>query len=728
MLADHPGGGALTFLKVNPAENVFKVENITGVIMVDGSLTQNMTYIINILVEDASRQYMKLVMVVVKAQESNIQIPPKHITVDVSGDQLPVDLVVAQSLASHYRGTATVTFTIVYGNHNNIASINETSGKLTLNSIPCRGFYELFVGLHAQDNSLQTVLQRITLDLVDVVGADLSDCSTTLSPPCNQQLVHVTVGPRAVFGINSDHEFVQEVGDHLEKVGTKHDWRMLDIGTDTLWAVDINNDIFATRYPEKKWVHIAGPKLIQVCASVGHFEEQQNRKNSQSIWGVGENNTVYHRKNKAWHAVAGPEKILVVSTGEAGVWAVTTDHQVLYRAGTKEHPGSSGTEWIPVEGELRWISSNRDVWGVDKDYKTVFRVGCSTYDPTGTSWEISEEIPYQVTQVDAYGDDVRGTKYKPQQVLIHITVGLEAVFGVNDKHELVKEEGNGWKKFGTKHNWKMVDIDKKSLFGIDSDNQLFLMDPSISEDWKAIGFGHSFTQVAAGYRLLGKPPLTGILWAVSTNKTALYRVCYTGKDCFTTEGGRWISVNLFHDKDPSLRAPPMLAVASGEAGVWGVTTTNHVLYREGTQPGGALVSGLGWIKVDGSMKWISSNTDVWGVGLDNRAYFRVGVTADNPTGSEWKQMEGNITELDAYGDTVRAVCYDVNGQFRCPGGNVGNKLTKIGKSQIKELFDKSNFRTGLHRWCRSEKRRRGKLGLCRWVQWVLVPKWADCIN
>ena len=54
---------------------------------------------------------------------------------------------------------------------------------------------------------------------------------------------------------------------------------------------------------------------------------------------------------------------------------------------------------------------------------------------------------------------------------------------------------------------------------------------------------------------------------------------------------------------------------------------------------------------------ISSGADgeVWGVGVGedaNNIYRRDGVTKNDPTGSKWLQVEGNLTQVDVFGGTA----------------------------------------------------------------------------
>lgn len=83
-----------------------------------------------------------------------------------------------------------------------------------------------------------------------------------------------------------------------------------------------------------------------------------------------------------------------------------------------------------------------------------------------------------------------------------------------------------------------------------------------------------------------------------------------------------------------------LWISSGQAGVWGVDSSYGVWYRENTKTAGFLK------KIDGSLKQISSGKDqVWGVDKNYQVYYRSGISASNPTGTEWKKIFGRMAQV-----------------------------------------------------------------------------------
>ena len=176
VLARIDNGHTLTFRKVNSEEEIFRVDNTTGVVTVEATPTQGITYTIHIIIEDQEKEHMKLALVVVKVEPPQDQTQRLDMTFDVYQERVPTILAIGNGPTPP--GVLT---RIVYGNTwveqmetDEIATIDEESGEMTLVQVPCIGTHELFVGLYTRNNSLQTVLQRVTLRMN---GRELEVCS-----------------------------------------------------------------------------------------------------------------------------------------------------------------------------------------------------------------------------------------------------------------------------------------------------------------------------------------------------------------------------------------------------------------------------------------------------------------------------------------------------------------------------------------------------------------------
>ena len=62
---------------------------------------------------------------------------------------------------------------------------------------------------------------------------------------------------------------------------------------------------------------------------------------------------------------------------------------------------------------MKWISSNKYVWGVGLENQVMIRIGIQPNNPMGTAWKKMGEA--HLTQIDAFESDVRGVEYEPEK-------------------------------------------------------------------------------------------------------------------------------------------------------------------------------------------------------------------------------------------------------------------------------------------------------------------------
>ena len=87
-------------------------------------------------------------------------------------------------------------------------------------------------------------------------------------------------------------------------------------------------------------------------------------------------------------------------------------------------------------------------------------------------------------------------------------------------------------------------------------------------------------------------------------------------------------------------------ISVGLAGVWGLSPSNEVMYRDGTWhlPGEA--EGSGWTKVDGVMQTIwSCDGGLWAVSQDGGLWYRHNLSQATPMGTNWYRMEVSQSHL-----------------------------------------------------------------------------------
>ncbi|XP_038118862.1 tectonin beta-propeller repeat-containing protein [Culex quinquefasciatus] len=130
----------------------------------------------------------------------------------------------------------------------------------------------------------------------------------------------------------------------------------------------------------------------------------------------------------------------------------------------------------------------------------------------------------------------------------------------------------------------------------------------------------------------------GLVWASLYNGRAIVRAGVT-RD--VPMGTTWLEV-----KPPGTNLK-ITQVSVGTNSVWCVTNDNHVWFRRGVHGEASGICedaaiGSGWVEMVGNISYISvaPNDQVFAVGSEDRAlYFRSGVSATDPTGKKWRQIQ-----------------------------------------------------------------------------------------
>ncbi|XP_025104985.1 lectin L6-like isoform X1 [Pomacea canaliculata] len=86
-------------------------------------------------------------------------------------------------------------------------------------------------------------------------------------------------------------------------------------------------------------------------------------------------------------------------------------------------------------------------------------------------------------------------------------------------------------------------------------------------------------------------------------------------------------------------------VSIGRAGVWGVNADDLIYYREGTYQA-PNATGTKWTLVPGHLKQLDVGRDiVVGVNSKNEILYRKDISDENPTGSDWVQLDGCLKHV-----------------------------------------------------------------------------------
>ena len=205
-----------------------------------------------------------------------------------------------------------------------------------------------------------------------------------------------------------------------------------------------NGSLDETRDINAPWSHIAG-KLKHV--SVG----------GAGVWGIDDQDRIYHRSGCNWTLISGSLKQLDV--GNNVVWGVAHNRYIYYRKGISAND-IDGTDWIKIDGTLKHVSVSQKghVWGVNAHDDIWHRTGASEYNMAGDSWFL-----------------ITGK-------LKQISVGSGGVWGVDSANKIYYREGTcGDPDSDTSGSfWTMVGYSYSALKYVSSGDVIYGVN---SNDW-----------------------------------------------------------------------------------------------------------------------------------------------------------------------------------------------------------------------------------------------------
>ena len=85
---------------------------------------------------------------------------------------------------------------------------------------------------------------------------------------------------------------------------------------------------------------------------------------------------------------------------------VNSNHDIFYRAGTFGDIDSAGTNWVHIDGKLKWVASGRNIIvGCNHHDDVFYRTGMSVANPTGDGWV---HVPGKLIQIDVHEHEAVG--------------------------------------------------------------------------------------------------------------------------------------------------------------------------------------------------------------------------------------------------------------------------------------------------------------------------------
>ncbi|XP_071804442.1 perivitellin-2 31 kDa subunit-like [Asterias amurensis] len=234
-----------------------------------------------------------------------------------------------------------------------------------------------------------------------------------------------------------------------------------------------------------------------------------------------------------------------------------------------------------------------------------------------------------------FADEARDAwKDAPSQVagsLKHVSIGEAGVWGVDSQDNIHYRAwcGCSWTLIAD-GKLKQVDVGKNVVWGVSSRDLIYYRKVSSSNPsltyW--INVDGLLKHVSVSQK--------GHVWGVN-----VHNMIYHRRDASVDRvaGSDWIQI-----------VGGLVQVSIGNGGVWGVNADKRMFHREGTYGDpDSDPDGSAWEHVPSeiSMKYVSSGDVIYAINTNDAIYYRVGTSADSPTGTAWKQIGGNLKQIES---------------------------------------------------------------------------------
>ncbi|XP_075696965.1 fish-egg lectin-like [Rhinoderma darwinii] len=195
--------------------------------------------------------------------------------------------------------------------------------------------------------------------------------------------------------------------------------------------------------------------------------------------------------------------------------------------------------------------------------------------------------------------------------LKQVDAGAGQVYGVNDEDNIYQWVDNDWKQIPGK--MIHVTVGPAGVWGVNRANVIHKLQDN---NWMAVS-GLLKQIDAGGDKFLSGA--NGLDWI------------YCLKQDLTLSGS---AVLLFTHIEGSLKY-----YSCGAFGCWGANSNNNIFYRYDVKP--MACHGSRWQHVEGSLVMVEVGTDgsVYGMDSQGKVYKREGISAKNPIGTSWTQLD-----------------------------------------------------------------------------------------
>ncbi len=219
-----------------------------------------------------------------------------------------------------------------------------------------------------------------------------------------------------------------------------------------------------------------------------------------------------------------------------------------------------------------------------------------------------------------------------------MSIGESGVWGVDSQDHIYYRAWCGCSWTRISGGLKQLDVGRNVVWGVNAIDRIYYRKVSTSNP--------SLTSWIILDGLLKHVSVSqkGHVWGVNVANMIYHRV---GANVDQVAGNDWINL-----------AGRLVQISIGSGGVWGIGPSNEIFYREGTYGDpDSDPDGSAWERVSSEvlLKYVSSGDVIYVVDTNDAIYYRVGTSAESPTGSGWKQINGNLKQIESVSSTFWGV-------------------------------------------------------------------------
>lgn len=232
--------------------------------------------------------------------------------------------------------------------------------------------------------------------------------------------------------------------------------------------------------------------------------------------------------------------------------------------------------------------------------------------------------------------------HKVAGALKHVSVGEAGIWGVDVRSNLYYKAlcGSSWTHHKDASNLGLVQVDvgKNVIWAINKFNYVYLSEISTSRPDTLV-----FSKASDWAQHISVSQKGHVWGCISLN--VIHR---TGVTIDKPGGDAWRYVGHGYAQ-----------ISVGSGGVWGVTHTKKISYRVGTYGDpDSDTDGSDWENVESlgiSPQYVSSGDVIYITDTKGVIYYRVGTSAETPTGTAWQKIGGNLKQVEALSGTFWGV-------------------------------------------------------------------------